>query len=134
MEYIHNIKEKLCRELEEIAKQPDMSAGDLDAVDKMVHTVKNLMKIEMMKQQDEYSRDGAWMARGSYSQARDGYSRGNSYEVNGGYSQKRDSMGRYSRGGARDQVMAQLEIAMRNADSERDRDMIRRCMEQLEKG
>lgn len=134
MEYIHELKEKLCDELEEIAKQPDLSAGELDAVDKMVHTVKNLMKIEMMKQQEEYSRDGAWMARGSYSQARDGYSRGNSYEVNGGYSQKRDSMGRYSRGGARDQMMAQLEIAMRNADSERDRDMIRRCMEQLEKG
>lgn len=31
MEYMHELKEKLCMELDEIAKKPEMSAGDLEA-------------------------------------------------------------------------------------------------------
>ena len=85
--YMHELKEKLCEELEEIARKPEMSAGDLEAVHKLTDTIKNIDKIEMLEEDSEYSRAGDWEAdmRGSYG-------RGNSYR-----GRKRDSMGRYSR-------------------------------------
>ena len=33
--YMHELKEKLCEELEEIARKPEMSAGDLEAAHKL---------------------------------------------------------------------------------------------------
>ena len=46
--YMHELKEKLCEELEEIARKPEMSAGDLEAAHKLTDTIKNIDKIEMM--------------------------------------------------------------------------------------
>ena len=46
MEYMHELKEKLCEELEEIARKPEMSAGDLEAAHKLTDTIKNIDKID----------------------------------------------------------------------------------------
>lgn len=127
MEYMHELKEKLCDELEEIARKGDLSAGDLETVSKLAATIKDLGKIEMMDG-DGYSQDGDWMARGTYD-------RGHSYR-----GRRRDSMGRYSRDGrrmysmndAKEDMMAEMEALMDKAGSERERDAIRRCMKQLE--
>lgn len=133
MEYLHELKEKLCDELEEIAKKPDMSAGDLETVHKLTDTIKNIEKIDMLEDDGGYSRDGDWMARGTYD-------RGNSYAR-----RKRDSMGRYSRDGrmhdrvmysradAKDHMMGELEEAMNAASTDREREIIRRAMDQIEK-
>lgn len=133
MEYLHELKEKLCDELEEIAKKPDMSAGDLETVHKLTDTIKNIDKIDMLEDDGGYSRDGDWMARGTYD-------RGNSYAR-----RKRDSMGRYSRDGrmhdrvmysradAKDHMMGELEEAMNAASTDREREIIRRAMDQIEK-
>ena len=133
MEYMHELKEKLCDELEEIAKKPDMSAGDLETVHKLTDTIKNIDKIDMLEDDGGYSRDGDWMARGTYD-------RGNSYAR-----RKRDSMGRYSRDGrmhdrvmysradAKDHMMGELEEAMNAASTDREREIIRRAMDQIEK-
>ena len=133
MEYLHELKEKLCDELEEIAKKPDMSAGDLETVHKLTDTIKNIDKIDMLEEDDGYSRDGDWMARGTYD-------RGSSYAR-----RKRDSMGRYSRDGrmhdrvmysradAKDHMMGELEEAMNAASTDREREIIRRAMDQIEK-
>lgn len=133
MEYLHELKEKLCDELEEIAKKPDMSAGDLETVHKLTDTIKNIDKIDMLEDDGGYSRDGDWMARGTYD-------RGSSYAR-----RKRDSMGRYSRDGrmhdrvmysradAKDHMMGELEEAMNAASSDREREIIRRAMDQIEK-
>lgn len=133
MDYMHELKEKLCDELEEIARKPEMSAGDLEAVHKLTDTIKNINKIDMLEDDDGYSQDGDWMARGTYD-------RGRSYR-----GRKRDSMGRYSRDGrimrrdgrysmneAKEDMMAQMEELMDKAGSEREREAIRRCMNQLE--
>ena len=45
MEYMHELKEKLCDELEEIARKGDLSAGDLETVSKLAATIKDLGKI-----------------------------------------------------------------------------------------
>lgn len=129
MEYMYDLKEKMCRELEEIARKPEMSAGDLEAIHKLTDTIKNIDKIEMLEEDGGYSRAGDWEA-----DMRGTYGRGSSYR-----GRKRDSMGRYSRDGrmysrgdAKEHMMEQMEMLMDQAGSEREREAIRRCMGQLE--
>ena len=86
MEYMYELKEKLCDELDEIARKPEMGAGDLEIIHKLTDTIKNIDKIEMMKEDGGYSQVGDWEIEGR------AYNRGNSYR-----GRKRDSMGRYSR-------------------------------------
>ena len=134
MEYMHELKEKFCNELEEIANKGELGAGDLEIIHKLTDTIKNLDKIGMLE--DGYSQAGDWEIEGR------AYNRGNSYAR-----RKRDSMGRYSRDGramryrddrmysrdeAKDDMMEQMEALMAQAGSEKEREAIRRCMSQLE--
>lgn len=41
---LYDLKEMLCKELDEIAKKGEMSAGDLETVHKLTDTVKNIEK------------------------------------------------------------------------------------------
>lgn len=133
MEYMYELKDKLCKELDEIARKPEMGAGDLEIIHKLTDTIKNLDKIEMLEDSDGYSQAGDWEMEG-----RGSYNRGSSYR-----GRKRDSMGRYSREGrggrggysrhdAKEAMMEQMEMLMDQAGSEREREAIRRCMGQLE--
>ena len=134
MDYMHELKEKLCDELEEIANKGELGAGDLEIIHKLTDTIKNLDKIGMLE--DGYSQAGDWEIEGR------AYNRGSSYAR-----RKRDSMGRYSRDGrsmryrddrmysrdeAKDDMMEQMEALMAQAGSEKEREAIRRCMNQLE--
>ena len=134
MDYMHELKEKLCDELEEIANKGELGAGDLEIIHKLTDTIKNLDKIGMLE--DGYSQAGDWEIEGR------AYNRGSSYAR-----RKRDSMGRYSRDGramryrddrmysrdeAKDDMMEQMEALMAQAGSEKEREAIRRCMSQLE--
>lgn len=132
MEYMYELKDKLCKELDEIARKPEMGAGDLEIIHKLTDTIKNLDKIEMLEDGGGYSQAGDWEIEGR------AYNRGNSYAR-----RKRDSMGRYSREGrggrggysrhdAKEAMMEQMEMLMDQAGSEREREAIRRCMGQLE--
>lgn len=80
MRALEKLRDMLCDELDEIAAKDDLSAGSLDLIDKLAHSIKNLDKIMM---HDGYSRTSDWEA--------EGFMRGNSYR------RSRDSMGRYSR-------------------------------------
>ena len=137
MEYMYELKDKLCKELDEIARKPEMGAGDLEIIHKLTDTIKNLDKIEMLED-GGYSQAGDWEIEGR------AYNRGSSYAR-----RKRDSMGRYSRDGrmmrggyrdgrmysradAKDDMMDQMEALMEQAGSEKEREAIRRCMNQLE--
>ena len=136
MEYMHELKDKLCDELEEIARKGELGAGDLEIIHKLTDTIKNLDKIGMLE--DGYSQAGDWEIEGR------AYNRGNSYAR-----RKRDSMGRYSRdgrmmrGGYRDgrmysraeakgDIMDQIENMMGDAD-EKEKAILRRAMTELEK-
>lgn len=122
MNAMYDLRDMLCKELEEISRKGEMSAGDLDAVHKLTDTIKNIDKIERLEDSG-YSRSGDWEA-----DLRGTYGRGSSYR-----GRKRDSMGRYSRTDAREHMRSQLEDMMHDADDERARDAILRCMEALEK-
>ena len=45
MKHWEQLRDTLCRELDEIAEKGELSAGDLETVDKLTHTMKNLDKI-----------------------------------------------------------------------------------------
>ena len=45
MKHWEELRDTLCRELDEIAEKGELSAGDLETVDKLTHTMKNLDKI-----------------------------------------------------------------------------------------
>lgn len=94
LETLHKLCEVLTDELEEysrkIEKSDGMSAGDLEAVDKLSHALKSIKTtIAMMEAEDE---DGGYSNRGYMP-----YYGGMSYA--GRMNAKRDSMGRYSREG-----------------------------------
>lgn len=74
MKELYEIKDRLCDELKEYANK-EMSAGALDVIDKLTHTLKNLDKVIEGYEGEEYSNR-------SYSRGRDArgrYSRGYSY-------------------------------------------------------
>ena len=132
MEYMHELKEKLCDELDEIARKGELGAGRMERINKLTDTIKTLGKMEMLEDVG-YSQAGAGEA-----DMRGTYGRGSSYR-----GRKRDSMGRYSREGrggrggysrhdAKEAMMEQMEALMDQAGSEREREAIRRCMGQLE--
>lgn len=106
IETLHKICEALMEELEDyekrIEKSEGMSAGDLDAVDKLSHALKSIKTtIAMIEADGDYSNRG--------------YSRnyGSSY-ARGRMNARRDSMGRYSRTGySYDDGMEELLVEMR---------------------
>lgn len=80
MEYMHELKEMLCEELEKIAREGELTAGSLETIDKLTHSIKSIATI-MAMEDSGYSRDYVDRYRGA------------------SYAQRRDSMGRYSRRG-----------------------------------
>lgn len=128
MEKLYELKDRLCEELEEIARKPDMGPGDLELIHKLTDTIKNIGKIEMLEEEGGYSQEDG---------RDDGYGRGMSYaRGRGGYNRgvrntRRDSRGRYSRDDGRSAMMEHLEAALDSA-SDQDRETIKRFMRQLE--
>lgn len=130
MKALHELKEKLHEELEEMAeKSDDMTFVDLEQLHKLTDTIKNIDKIMMLEEEGGYSeridRDMMYGRGSSNNRGGDGMDGGTSYR------RKRDSRGRYSRDDGRDHLVNQLEDMMEGAGSDRDREAIRRCMEQL---
>ena len=84
----------LSAELEEIARKPEMSAGDLETVHKLTDTIKNIDKICALEEDGGYSEAGDW--EGDYGRG-SSYANRSKHYVRGHYS--RDGRGGYSRDG-----------------------------------
>lgn len=142
MRELYELKEKLMDNLEDYSKK-EMTASNLEIVDKLSHTIKNLCKIIEDAEESEYSERGGSYANmgggtamgGSYARGR--YSRegrgGSSYARGGRYSREggsyadgrgrgsqanRDSMGRYS---SNDGMVEELRDLMEDAPDEKTR-------------
>lgn len=104
MHELYELKETLCKNLEEYGRKKDLKAGDLDVIDKLSHSIKNLDKVIEKYEEEEYSgargrgsnarRDSRGRYSSEYSNAmgmnRDGYSmRGDYSNERGGYSNER---------------------------------------------
>lgn len=114
MHELYELKEMLCKELEEYGKKGELSAGTLEIVDKLAHAAKNLGKlIEMYEEEEEYSGamggrrynrysregQGGGQGGGNRGGGNRGGSGGGSYARGRGRNANRDSMGRYSSDG-----------------------------------
>lgn len=96
MHAIYELKEKLMKELEEYGSQ-EMTAGALQVVDALAHTIKNLCKI-IESAEDEEGGSSYYMGGSSYrgGSSRAGVESMQSRARGRGRSARRDSMGRYS--------------------------------------
>lgn len=142
MHELYELKEMLMRELEEYARKGEMSAGSLEVVDKLTHTIKNLCKIiEAYEEEEEYSEQGgggnsSYYRRGgnsSYYRRRGGG--GSSYERGRGSNARRDSRGRYASNNyynSAEEVTQKLEELMEEAPDEKTKTEIQKFMMKLE--
>ncbi len=134
MEKLYDLKDALMKGLDQFdtIKEGRLKMGELEALNLLTDTVKNVDKICMLEEDGGYSsaNRGQHYVRGHYS--RDGGMGRDMDSRNGGdYSSRRDSRGRYSRDGGRSAMMQHLEMAMDAAD-EQDRETLKRFMRQLE--
>lgn len=137
MKSLDELRDKFCEELEEIARKPEMSAGDLETVHKLTDTIKNIDKICIMEEDGGYSQAGDWEAMGRMGGR---YDNGNSYArrgehyVRGHYSRaaRRDSMGRYSRDGGKSEMIEHLDEMMESAETPEIREAVKRFKRQIE--
>lgn len=134
MEKLHELKEKLWAELDELAEKREMGAGDLEVVHKITDTIKNIDKICVLEdgysEDDDYGHGSSYANRGKH-YVRGHYSRDGGRYRNSDIDERRDRRGRYSRDDGRSEMMEHLEMAMDTA-TDQDRETIKRFMRQLE--
>ena len=137
MHAIYDLKEQLCKELEEYGQKGELTAGTLDVVDKLAHAVKNIDKIIEKYEEEEGSSEGSYN-NGSYNDGSYGdgsYRRGRSYG-RGSYARgrnaRRDSMGRYSRGSYDSGMVQELRDLMNDAPDERTRREFQSFIQKME--
>lgn len=152
---MHKLYEYACDELKELEKKADkgLSAAEIEYAAKLTELKKNILKIEMLEEDSEYSEEGRGGSyRGSYRGGNQGggsnqggnrgggSNRGGSYE-GGSYARgrgrnaRRDSMGRYSSeeySMAADDVIEQLEGMMDTAPDEKSRKKIRELISEMQ--
>ena len=122
MHGIYELKEMLTKELEEYGSKGELTAGSLDIVDKLAHSIKNLNKVL------DHEEDG-----------------GMSYARGRGSRAKRDDMGRYSsrmrytyddgysRDDGKEDMIMQLEEMMGQAPTPQISQRIERLISDLKK-
>lgn len=129
MHALYDLKEMLCKELEEYGKKGELSAGTLDIVDKLAHTIKNLDKIIEVYEEEDYSNYGGGSYTGTMM-----HGRGASYARGRGRNARRDSMGRYSGEGysRTGDMVDRLRELMADAPDDRTRQEIQRLVTKME--
>lgn len=124
---IHDLREMLCEELEKMTEQRSLSPDRLKLIDMLTHSIKSIDTIIAMEEYDDGDSYARGNSRGSYARgnSRDSYERGNSrsYARRGG---------RYSEGySGDDHLMQKLEDMLQESGSDKEREMIKRFMEQM---
>lgn len=120
---LYELKEKLMDELNEYGSKDEMSAGDLEVVDKLTHTIKNLCKI-IEDMDEEYSGR-------NYRMYDDGRSYAREYRNRGSYARVRTSRARDGRYSSYDDYMDRLNDLMNEAPDTRTRQEIERLMNKM---
>jgi len=148
---MHKLMEYICDELEEFERKADkegkLSMAEMQYVDLLAHTKKNLLKADEMWEESEYSMamDGGMTNNGSYvrngQDGRTRSNRGGSYARGRGRNARRDSMGRYSNEGGysrypasygTEDMMDDLRELMQDAPDQQTRQEFQRFIQKLE--
>lgn len=129
---MEDLKDMICRELDEIAEKGEMSAGDLDTVYKLIVSKEKLLRIEEIEEDLGYSSAGEWNAMGSYG---NGYGNGNSYANRGRHyvrSHYSRGNGRYSMAEGKQMIMEKMRELMNDPEiTANDHEVLERAMREL---
>lgn len=121
MDSYYDLKKMLCKELEQVTNKKELSAGDLEVVDKITHSIKSLLYI-MDKENEGYS--GA-RRRDSMGRYADGMYY-DDYDYDRGYSGRR-----YSRDEGKTHMIHEFEKLMDNSSTQEERDIIQSAINRL---
>lgn len=139
--YMEELKEMLCEELDKIAKKGELTAGSLDAIDKLTHSIKSIVTIIAMEDSGYSnagsSRGGSYRGgsyEGSYDGSYDGsyegsFRRGRSATT--GRFVSRASGRSYDGGYSRDGMREKLEELMENAPDDHTRQELQRLINKM---
>lgn len=145
---IIELREKLCRELDEISRHNELSQTMIDNAHKLASAIKNLYKVQMYEKYgvaEEASYNGGSYNGGSYHGEYPMDSYGNGYSNTGydnGNSERRGraSNGRYvsrsrdggrSWGDAKEVMVQQLSDMLSQTDDPRRREIVRKARDEL---
>lgn len=117
MRELYELKEKLCKELKDFSKRGDINISQLEIIDKLAHSIKNIDKVLECYENEEYS--------GSSSYRRASYSDGNY----GDRSYKGYSMDGYSRGN----IVSELRALMQDAPDDKTKQEFQRFIRLMER-
>lgn len=122
------LKEMLHKELKEVTRKGELSAGSLDVIDKITHSLKSLTALE-----GGASHRGSYGSYNSYGRyGRDGDGDGRYSEDSFRYSQDRGRNSyEYSRDAATDAMRRKLESMMNEPTSENNRLAIMDCLNKI---
>ena len=131
MHDLHELKEKLLKELEEYGGNAKFSKEDVETIKYMASAIDHICNIA--EEEEGYSgRYPYWMG-GAYA---DGNMGGSNRSYRGSYAgrRRRDSMGRYSgeRGYSRNDLADKMRELMEDAHDDRTREEMRRMVDKLE--
>lgn len=127
MHALYELKDMLCKELEEIGEKGELTTGTVDTVEKLSSSVKNLCKIIDYCEDEEYSGD---MMGSSY--ARGGNRMGGRGRGGRGGRTGANQYGSYARGYSRDgDMVSKLEDLMGEARDDKTRREIERLVEKM---
>ncbi len=135
---MENLKDMLCRELDEISMKGELSAGDLETANKLTDTIKNIEKIKMLDDKGYSQRGGGWTARGMYSGDDEmDYSRGyrNEYEGDGYANRNRHYVrGHYSYAEAKRDIREKIRDMMHDENiTQNEHKTLEKALKELEK-
>lgn len=140
---IYDLREMLCEELENMTEQKSLSGDKLKVIDMLTHSIKSIDTIVAMENsgysnERGYSNEGGSYANaGGNSNAYGSYAGGNSNARGNSNAYMRGNSNAYRQGGGRSRddakahLMRQLEEMMGEVHSEKEREAIQRCMEQM---
>lgn len=129
--HIEELKDMLCEELDKIAKKGELSAGSLDAVQKLTHSIKNIDTIMAMEgysndnSYDDYDRSYNGSYDGSYARGRSGRMNRNSY-ARGGRGRTRG----YSRDD-KEEMVEKLEDMMQEAQDPSVKEALKKALHMM---
>lgn len=126
--HMETLKDLLCDELDRIASKGELTAGSLDTIDKLTHSIKSIETILAMKEAGYSYNDGMSYDQRGYSGAR----RNPPRNAIGQYkSYDRGNRG-YSRDDGKEWMIEQLEDMMEEAQDHKVREAIKKAIHQIE--
>ena len=129
---MYKLREMLMKELKEVTDKGELTAGSLDVIDKLTHSIKSIDTIMAMEgsSHDGYSYDDGYSRRGRKRDSMGRYSRDDGYSRRGYYGGS--SYEGYSRDEAKHELTEGLKDLEKSAPDESTRHMIKEWMRQLE--